>query len=196
MKNLFLVLLLVSCASKPDAKFNKLLKQNKCEEAALNIPDFTLQKTSAHVQALPGKGASYLLTSAAYGVDVVAFVASGIILPVLLCSPAIAIDVMAHSQGGMSSACVEVVMSEVTHKNQKSLGYKTYKKTADIRCPNFEFTIDHIVEVAECYEKRNDKEKAIFQYMELTDPNTLGGCIDKEQIKNIQKRIQALEIKG
>lgn len=195
MKNLLLVLLLVSCASKPDKKFKKLIKQNKCEEAALNIPDFTLQKTKAHVDALPGKGASYILTSAAYGFDVVAYVTSGIILPAILCSPAIAIDVMAKVESGLSTACLTGINSEFT-KNQKSFGYKTYQKTEDFRCPNFEFTINHIVEVAECYEKRNDKEKAIFQLMELTDPKTLGGCINKEQIKDIEKRIQALEIKG
>ena len=194
MKRLFLVLLLVSCATKPDGKFRQLIKQNRCEDAALNIPDFTLQKTKAHVEALPGKGASYILTSAAYGFDVVAYVASGIILPIIVCSPAIAIDVMAKADTGLTTACVVGVNDELT-KGQKSLGYKTYEKTEDFRCPNFEFTINHIVEVAECYEKRNDKQKAIVQYMELTDPKTLGGCIDKKQIKEIKKRIQALENK-
>lgn len=197
MKQIFLLLLLLSCSSQPDSKFKQLISQGKCEEAAIHMPDFKIQKASAHVQAIPGKGTSYILSSVAYGADIVMFVTSGIVLPVLICSPFIALD---NSSGEMAGACIQSFSAAFTEgkgmSNQRSMGYRTYQNTSGMRCPDFDFTVDHIMEVASCYEKNNEKSKALHQLYNLKDPKALGGCVDKKHLKQIQKRIESLEIKA
>ncbi len=196
MKNLFLVLLLISCSTKPDSKFKKLISQGKCEEASINIPDFKIQKASAHAQAIPGKGASYVLTSVAYGADIVIYVTSGIVLPVIICSPFIALD---SSNGEIASACVQSFHAGFTEgkgmSNKNSFGHRTYQNTSNMRCPDFDFTVAHIMEVASCYEKNNEKSKALHQLYNLKDRKALGGCVQSKHLKDIEKRIAALEAK-
>lgn len=74
------------------------------------------------------------------------------------------------------------------------LGEKTYDKTSNLRCPDLDFAVEEILEVASCFEETDQKEKAMDQLVLLSDPKTLGGCIDGSHLKIIERRIEKLNV--
>ncbi len=203
MKTLFISLaLLASCASNSEKKFRKLLDQGKCEEASINIPLFEVNKASSKLQSYTGRTISYILTGAAYGVDSIYFVAGGIILPTIVCGPLIilsdrlgtASNTHYKSKGG--EKCFESVHNKTQKydifENRKNFGKEVYNKTLKQRCPNFDFAVKPIIEIADCYHKTGDIKKSMDQLQILFSEEAMGGCIDSYHKQKIGEKIDSL----
>lgn len=200
MKTFLLTLLLLSsCSQKPERKFKKLISQGRCEEAASKLPNFKIQKVTAKIASVPAQTVSYVLTSAAYGADLVFYVSKGIIIPLAVCAPLAVLSAQsaASSPGSFindgAGQCVYNVAGETTKWKSSQFGDKTYENTAGFRCPNYNFTVDHILAVSECYEKNGQKEQALEQLLTLSNPKVLGGCIDDTHLAQIDSRILVLK---
>lgn len=135
------LLILVSCASKSEKKFNELIEAGKCEEAALHVPQFQIQKTVEEGVTATTASASYVLTSAAYSVDVVYYITGGVALPVVACMPAmfVAAPVSREGAGSFAEKCFEKVANFTvkydSFGNPKTLGSKMYKKNSRVAMP-------------------------------------------------------------
>lgn len=199
MRALALLLIISACSSKPQKRFEKLLAQNKCEEASLNIPNFHLSRVKSEVETITSTTAGYTMIGAAYGVDVVYMITAGIIFPAISCFP-LGMGAQYGASTELAEACA-VYLHNLTQKydkngNRINYGAKVSKNTEQMRCPKLDWAIEPILKVAECFERNNQKSKALHQLINLKDPQALGGCIDETRLKDIEKRIQVLEIKG
>ena len=131
--------------------------------------------------------------------DLVLFVSKGIIIPLAVCAPLAVLS--AHSAsvtpGSFSSnetgMCAFQVAGATSKWKSAQLGDKTYKNTSDLRCPNYNFTVDHLLAVSECYEKDGQKDRAPKQLVNFSSPKFLGGCIDEDYLAKIDNRILALK---
>jgi hypothetical protein len=189
--------LLFSCSSsQKEKKFQDLTETGQCQEAARNMPDFKLKKASANAKAYTGKTASYILTGAAYGVDMIYYLTGGLIVPVVICSPLILLQSASSGTASSNPAghCVGSVgreAFEIMGKN-KTLGSKTYKGTKKWRCPDLNFAVKNVLKISSCYESKGDTPKAIEQLNILKDENAFGGCIDSEKKELINRELKRL----
>lgn len=197
MRSLILLLLLSSCASNKEViKFDRLLSQKKCEEATHNIPQFDVKDVKTQASYVAGSATSYVLTGAAYGIDVVYFVTAGIVVPVAVCSPIIIGEGVVKGPGEHSAKCLEGAF-DATQKYDSigmahKFGKKVYKDTANLRCKNDDHSVEVLIRIADCYSDRNDNEKALAQLNKLLEPYAYGGCISEPYIKEIENKIQKI----
>lgn len=144
------------------------------------------------------------MVGGAFFVDAVSMVTAGVIFPILICYPVAFGDKFRNDFFRMESngmgECI-LYMNGLTQKfdqNGRRVNYgdKVSKNTEQMRCPKLDWVVDPILKIANCYEKTNQQSKALHQLKNLKDPKALGGCIDEDHLKDIEKRIQVLEIKG
>jgi hypothetical protein len=83
-----------------------------------------------------GYGASYALTGAGYAGDAVIFLAGGVGMSIVLCSPVILLEGALEGSGEASGRCIGHMSTEVIKNFPESIGEKVYKKTREWRCPN------------------------------------------------------------
>lgn len=191
------LLILFSCASKSEKNFNKLLENGKCEEASLNIPDFKVQKKIEEGITYPATGMSYMLTTAAYGVDVVYYITGGVALPVVACMPAMFLNSQTAMPGRqMADKCFETVHNFAVKYdslgNPKTIGEKVYKKTATWRCPDLDFAVENLMKISSCYRKQGLYAKARLQLQNILDEQSFGGCVSVESQKKIEKELDSI----
>lgn len=200
---LFVLLLLASCSTNTkNEMFDKLLTNNLCDEAALNIPGFQNYKTKASAENLGSKSASYVLTGTAYGVDLIYFITAGVILPTVVCSPALIIDAPLGAGGDAKAtgACFDKVYSATQRTDsvgsRVSLGNKVFEGTSGWRCPDLTFAVNDVNKIVNCHERAGNYEKAIKQLKILVSPDSFGGCIDpKEEEKALHKLVELRKFK-
>lgn len=183
--------LLCSCASKSEKTYTRILDSGKCEEAALHIPDFKVDKAIEQGITYSSTGMSYVLTSAAYGVDVMYFITGGVVLPVVVCSPLLLLEGKTRSHSHVSGVCLEAVHTEVM-KNQTSLGKKVYKRTEPWRCPDFSFAVENLMKLSDCFRTEGNYAKARKQLENILDEETFGGCISEDLREKVSKRLDSI----
>jgi hypothetical protein len=192
------LLILISCSTKSEKNFNKLIEKGKCEEASLRIPDFQVQKSIEEGITYPATGMSYMLTTAAYGVDVVYYVTGGIALPVVACMPAMFVDTQSTAVIGSrtSDKCFETVHNFAvkydSFGNPKTLGEKVYKKTAAWRCPDLDFAVDNLMKISKCYKDHGLYAKARLQLQNILDEQSFGGCVSVESQKRVEQELDSI----
>lgn len=197
------LLILVSCASKEEKKFNSLIQAGKCEEAALHVPQFKVQKTVEEGMTVTRSASSYVLTTAAYSVDVVYYITGGVALPVVACMPTM---FLSHPETGLfgtnkeshktAEKCFESVHNFVvkydSFGNPKTLGSKMYKKTAEWRCPNFDFAVENLVKISDCYRAERNYAKARLQLNNILDEETFGGCVSDKLRSELEQKLDSI----
>ncbi len=197
---LALLLQLTSCTTNR-SKFKKLIANHKCDEAALNMPGFQMNRTKANAEEFGSRGASYVLTGSAYGVDLIYFITAGVVLPAVVCSPALFLDAPLGAGGDadVTGACFEKIYSATQQTDNLAsgiyLGDKVFEKTSGWRCPDFTFAVKDVSEVANCHERSGNFEKAIKQLKILVTPESFGGCINPEDEEELMQKISALRVK-
>lgn len=192
-----LLIMLTSCAFHR-SQFNELLASNHCDEAALNIPGFQIDRTKANIEKIGSKGASYILTGTAYGVDLIYFISGGVILPAVVCSPALIIDAPLGGGGDADAtgACFDKVYSATQKTDSVGtriiFGEKVYEKTSGWRCPDFTFAVKDVTKIADCHERSGNYEKAIKQLKLLVSPESFGGCINPDVEEKVIEKLSEL----
>lgn len=192
---------MLSCASKEEKKFYSLIKAGKCEEAALHVPQFQIKKGLEEGVTYTSTAGSYVLTSAAYSVDVVYYIAGGVALPVVACMPTMFLTnpesmIAPTPLSKTSEKCFEAVHNFVVKYdslgNPKTLGSKMYKKTAEWRCPNFDFAVENLVKISDCYRANRNYAKARLQLNNILDEETFGGCISEKKRAELSEKLDSI----
>lgn len=199
------LLILVSCASKSEKKFNEFIKAGKCEEAALHVPQFQIKKGVEEGVTATTAASSYVLTTAAYSVDVVYYITGGVALPVVACMPAMFVAaspnvVLPNGGAGLAGKTAEKCFEAVhnfavkydSFGNPKTLGSKMYKKTAEWRCPNFDFAVANLVKISDCYRAEGNYAKARLQLNNILDEETFGGCISEKMRTELSEKLDSI----
>lgn len=195
------LLILISCASKTEKEFNSLITAGKCEEATLHVPQFKVEKKIEEGMTYTSTGASYILTTAAYGVDVVYYISAGVALPVVACMPAMFVSnpeaVIAPTPiNKTSEKCFEAVHNFAvkydSYGNPKTFGSKLYKKTAEWRCPNFDFAVENLVKISDCYRAQGNFAKARLQLNNILDEETFGGCVSDDLRDELNEKLDSI----
>lgn len=169
----------------------------------MHVPDFKIEKKIEEGITYTSTGFSYILTSAAYGVDVVYFIAGGVALPVVACMPVAAATnphALVLPTGAVSNKIVDKCMSEVhnlaikydSHGNPKTVGSKVYKKTADWRCPNFDFAVENLVKISDCFRTQGNFAKARLQLNNILNEETFGGCVSDELREELSEKLDSI----
>lgn len=197
MKNLsiFLTFILISsCATSPNDKFNTLIKNKDCDEAAENIPSLELKKVLAKTQTFSGTVASYTLTGASYGADALLYVVSGVVVPVAACAVA-----MAHS--GATGApysgtdnrinlCAQMVQNVTTKKS--NFGETVFEGTMDWRCSDVNYISGYLAQISECHLASGNKEKAKAQLKGMLAFKESEKCLSEDEEDKVFNRINSI----
>ncbi len=195
MKHVLLVvcLFLVSCSvsRRSIQTFNADIKNNRCEEAAKNIPGFKMKKVSAQLTRTPLRTSSYLLTGVAYAGDTVLYVAGGIVAPVVVCMVPLYLEGKAHGNGRLTAWCYDKVHNGLVpydkDQNLISVGEKVYQLTEQWRCPDYSGLVDDLLKVSKCHYENKNYAKSKAQLEILMDHKQFGGCISSEKVELVKK---------
>lgn len=149
-----------SINKEKNENFERALAENKCELAANNIT--ANQKTSFvyDIAAIPGTIASWTLVSLSTGTELAVYLAGGLIGGIVICSPVIAIEAAAKSDGDVSRECVKIAASTIMEIADPKFEYsiKVMDKTEHWRCPDITEFSKAIRRIVTCYENRNTPE--------------------------------------
>lgn len=156
----FFLILLVGCSSTQKKNFQTSLEGGQCEEAINYIPSSTSSLIFKQTKFISGSAASYILTGLTYGTEFTVYITGGIAGGVVICSPLIAIESVAGSNGSASSQCLGSVTQAImkSSKNSGYIGKQVYNDTSNWRCPDLTDFSTGLRSVASCYEKKNDLE--------------------------------------
>lgn len=197
MKFLFVLIFLVSCSTSK-IKENHLVGgmcEKKFKETKLNEGEVIWQNVSEGT----GTGMSYLITGLGYSTDIAISFTSGVIAGVGLCSPLIALDMMASKNGthvnSISGECIgEVGVMAGQHLNPK-LGPKAFSGTKRWRCPNVDPIAFGLVKVADCYQNLGQRELARTQLTKITHSEVFQTCLSKGAMKKIEEKLDSFPLK-
>ncbi|WPU64825.1 hypothetical protein [Peredibacter starrii] len=157
--NIYLLFILISsCAHHSEARFQSLLSQGKCEEAARSLPNFKTHKVTEFGLTASDTTATIALSRS----RLIYFVIDGIVIPTLSCMPA--------GPGFIGSASMYQKCFEKLH------GASVPER---FRCPDLSTEINQLNKVTQCYEKRGDVKKSREQRELLQDKNAFAGCLSE-----------------
>lgn len=197
MRFLLPLLFLVSCSTSK-IKENHLVGgvcEKKFKETKLHEGQVIWQKVNEGT----GTGMSYLVTGLGYSTDVAVQFTSGVIAGVGLCSPLLALDMMATRNGNhltsISGECIgEVGVMAGDYLNPK-LGPAAYKKTKTWRCPNVDPIAFGLVKVADCYQDMGQRGLARTQLQKITHSEVFQTCLSKGAMKKIEEKLSSFPLK-
>ncbi len=184
MRIIILLLLFASCSSVHESRshakaYAQAIYQNQCEEAQNAIP---LEKDNSQFIRFYQGTMGYMIS-----------------IPMIAVMPLVDFYSMGRCQyGGCTS-------------RDKSLGELlfpttnwTYEATKDLRCPDHTYYLHKFVEVASCYEKRNDEASLIIAYSQLSSLNKAydigftctqnrDAQVIKEQLSRVKEKLQSFD---
>ena len=167
----------------------------------MHVPDFKIEKKIEEGITYTSTGASYILTTAAYGVDVVYYISAGVALPVVACMPGMFVSnpqamIAPTPINKFSEKCFEAVHNFTVKYdslgNPKTIGSKLYKKTAEWRCPNFDFAVENLVKISDCYRSQGNFAKARLQLNNILNEETFGGCVSDELREELSEKLDSI----
>jgi hypothetical protein len=200
MKSLLVLFIFTLACSSRDAYFKKRIKEKKCELAAFTVPGFKRTKVEPNFDLFPKALGGYILRNTHYESDLTYLVEEGIILPIVACTPVILLpdqkkstDVKTHER------CFSKVHDLSRHYANLgidlNLGAQVFEKTEAWKCPDFSNEVKKVEDVASCYERRGETVKARKQLLNLIDPKSFGGCVEKSTEESIVRKLIELEKK-
>lgn len=189
LKTFILSLALVSCSSlKNEDAFNQHLANKECEEALIeNQPSSSMEILSTTAQGT-GTAASYLLTGLGYTTDIIVQFGGGIAVGVIVCSPILAIELGANSNGRASAQCLtEIGGSVIESGGFMKLGKTSHKKTKKWRCPNYDKLSEGFRKVARCYYDKGEINKSRLQLQNVRSDSEFYHCLSSDEQELIDK---------
>jgi hypothetical protein len=186
-----LFIFFISCSSlKNEEAFNQHLANKDCEKALIeNQPSSSMEILSTTAQGT-GTVASYLLTGLGYTTDIIVQFGGGIGVGVVVCSPIIAIELGAKSDGRLSGECIANVSSPLIEAGEfMKLGETSHRKTRTWRCPNYDKLSEGFRKVARCHYDRGEIDKSRKQIQKLKGDNSFYGCLSSDEQTNLDKEL-------
>lgn len=190
--SILLIIFIQSCTNYSTA--DKLLSEGKCEEALLHIPSLYSSEHINDIKGLSGSTGSYFLTGVAYGTEYILKITGGIVYVIVMCSPAIAAQILAKSGYGNLN-CLQYGNINSFFSNIK-LGKNVYNQTESWRCPYIDSVSAMIRKVSQCYSDKNscnEKKLAVDQLEYLMKSPIFTKCISIEEQSLVQKQQKMLE---
>jgi hypothetical protein len=184
-----LLITLFSCTTQHNYKNELIFQDNICvKEFEQNLKDdnHSIWKNITYGSS---KGASYVLTGLGKSTEVFIELTGRVVSSVLVCSPAIAIDlfVVAYGKGqfhdydGLSPQCIKSVDNAVKHTFKTKLGEKIKQNTESWRCPNLDNVAQGILKITQCYEKNKESELAKKQWDTFNESPNFSKCLSNHQ---------------
>jgi hypothetical protein len=138
-------------------------------------------------------GASYLITGLSYSTDFLVSFTGGVVSGVAMCSPLIALDMLAtasstnrpQSSGGVSSHCIGRYGVELGKSLSPELGPRSKMATQKWRCPDLDSLAEGLIRVSTCYETKGEKELAAKQLENLRSSEVFHQCLSFEMKKKL-----------
>lgn len=189
------IFLLLSSCSNSDKKVESLAiasydgNQKQCIDLLKTSETKVVSKVGEGV----GIASSYLLSGVAGAADVVAFIASGVAVGIVLCGPFVMIDGQVHSKA--MSACSNVIQSYLYQENglNFSAAKAVYSKTTSWRCPDFSSLALRIRKVSDCLKGNGQVEDARKQLALFLDSPAAEICLKKKDEVELRFALQSIE---
>lgn len=192
MKLLFLLTALAifsSCANQKAIKKDHLVGghcESRFQETKLGDGEIIWQKISEGT----GTSMSYLVTGLAYSTDIAISFTGGVVAAVTVCSPLIALESAARSNGAISGECVGKVGGKAISILNPNLGTKAYEGTSSWRCPDLDAIALGLVSVSDCYKDQGDINRAQKQLQQIIESRVFQECLSDKTMKKIQRKFR------
>ncbi|MFP5386063.1 MAG: hypothetical protein ACLGHN_08300 [Bacteriovoracia bacterium] len=193
MKLLFLISILAifsSCANQKAIKKDHLVGghcEGRFQETKLGGGEIIWQKISEGT----GTSMSYLATGLAYSTDIAISFTGGVVAAVTVCSPLIALESAARSNGTISGECVGKVSGKAISILNPNLGTKAYEGTSSWRCPDLDAIALGLVAVSDCYKEQDDIRRARDQLHQIIDSRVFQECLTSKTMRKIKKKLKS-----
>lgn len=179
-----------ACAHAPPLEFSERVRAGRCEDADSFLRAHRrgppVESRVKQAVALP---LSWALTGAAYTVEAVVVVGGGVVGTVVICSPIMAVEVVARGNGVASGECLatmgDAIFSDMT---LPGAGRWVRKSTGGWRCADTTPISEDLRAIAECYAWRGgpgDLERAKQQLSALSAAKDVLRCASKEERRKV-----------
>ncbi|MEY4616983.1 MAG: hypothetical protein RJB66_1943 [Pseudomonadota bacterium] len=202
MKKALTLFLVCICSCSHQQKFDNALIRKDCDQALLEIPENQkFYKVAQVSQQGAGYLVSYSFTGAAYTAQILWDVTAGITASIILCAPAIALQVsVPASERGQGSdqfnygpTCFPAEMKPLL---APSLGKRAYDSTESLRCPPLVGISQSLRKVAQCYvsrKKPEDQLRAIAILKSVTESGSFYQCLSFEERESILTELKSYQ---
>lgn len=191
--SLFLLLAVISCSHKNQIKNNHVVPgvcEKEFKKTKLSEGSNIWQK----VAEAGGTTGSYLVTGLGYSTDLIVTFSSGIVGSVVVCSPLLALSTLSesgsHDIGSVTGECLMNVGTEIGKTLNPNLGPKAKKSTKSWQCPNVDSVAQGLMNVAECYSLKGDKDSEQLQLKRLHESSIFQLCLSKNVKDEIQEKLK------
>jgi hypothetical protein len=187
-----------ACAEKQES-FRGNVKAGRCDEALAGLPEKDpLVKLTNQSKQATASVASYAYVGASYTAEIFWDIAGGTVMAVVLCSPAIAVNLLAGSGGGVGSGVNSCFPGDISALGAPPLGRHAFEQTKSMRCPDLVPLSHSIRSVANCYEAKGTKGdlgKAIDNLRALQNSVDFYTCLPDSERSEIKVQLEGLQAK-
>lgn len=188
------LILALSCSHQKEIKQAHIVA-GSCEEQFRDTKLKEGQTIWKSVKEGTGTGISYLITGLGHSTDFIVSFTGGAIAGVGLCSPLIALDLLADNHGpytyDISGDCIGEVGVATGHAINPKLGEKFSHGTEKWRCPDLEPMAEGLLSVADCYSQKGQKDLAKIQLLKIADSHIFKLCLPKDKMAKIKALAEA-----
>ncbi len=188
MKFIIILFLAISCSTiNEEDKFKNKLNNQECEKALIYNTPSSEMKFLKKTQKGVGTLASYTVTGLGYTGDLIAIFGGGIVVGVLACTPFLAIEAAAKSNGYISGQCFSKFGVPIMEDSAKlNLGKKTFENTKSWRCENWDKISQGMRKVAKCHFNKGENEKAINQIQSIKKDFKFFNCLSSTERRKVK----------
>lgn len=196
MKYLILLLICVSCSQVNRERLVVYEGLNKClEKYGARKPNEFERLVDSTGQAL-GTVVSYTLATGTAMAEYTVKLVIGVGGTLVICSPALALEVAAKGdlKGELGGRCLVYVgggFSE-TLSPIDNMTKSVFRKTAGMRCPNVDNISEDIRKLAQCYDKKGEKQLAHRQINSIKQDKEFFQCLSDKEKEEVNKELSRL----
>jgi len=188
-----LVFALLSCSHRTTLKDENVITV-KCESEFKNTPLSNGQILWQKVAVAGGIGGSYLMTGLGYSTDLIISFTGGIVGSVVVCSPLVALDVLAANNAfqstPISAECLGNFGTKIGKAINPKLGPAAQKHTEKWKCPDLDSVAEGLMKVSQCYSSQGQNSLAREQILKMKDSSIYQLCLSENLREKIDSRLE------
>jgi hypothetical protein len=182
--------LAAACAHAPRPEVSRAAADLRCEDASRSVAARARTRPLDDLRRSATLPLSLVASGAGWVTDGATVVSAGVVVGGLVCTPILALEVAAKSNGSASGECfLRVGSAVIAAAPAPGLGRGVYRVTRSWRCPDFLPLAREVRAVAACYGARGapgDREVGLDHLDQLRGDREIWACLPHAERREVE----------